>query len=257
MNITSKGGNKLELINRTAIVTGAGSGLGRQIALNFAKKGAELILVDVNLEGAEAVAEEIRGLGRKALVIKTDITKETDVKNMVVTTMEAMGKIEILVNSAGISRTANIQDITLEQWNKMININLTGTFLCCREVIKQMIKQEYGKIINISSISGVTGRGVGVDYAATKSGVIGITRTLALQVAEFGINVNAIAPGPIITPIHDTWLKEDLDKLLATVPFNRAGKPQDIAEAALFLASNQSGWITGEVLSVNGGIFMG
>lgn len=247
----------MELINKTAVVTGAGSGLGKQIVLSFAKEGADTILVDVNLEGAEAVAEEIRNLGRKAVAVRTDITNEEDVKNMVDIAVKTMGKIDILVNSAGISRTANIQDITLEQWNKMISINLTGTFLCCREVIKKMIEQEYGKIINISSISGVTGRAVGVDYSATKSGVIGITRTLALQVAGKGINVNAIAPGPIITPIHDTWKKEDLDRLLATVPFNRPGKPQDVAEAALFLATDKAGWITGEVLSVNGGIFMG
>lgn len=247
----------MELTNKTAIVTGAGSGLGKQIVLTFAKEGADVVLIDVNLEGAEAVAQEIRGLGRKAVAIKTDITNEADVKKMARTTVDAWGKIDILVNSAGISRSANIQDISLAQWNKMVSINLTGTFLCCREVIEQMIGQGYGKIINISSISGVTGRSVGVDYSATKSGVIGITRTLALQVADKGINVNAIAPGPIITPIHDTWLKEDLDKLLATVPFKRAGKPQDVAELALFLASDKAGWITGEVVSVNGGIFMG
>lgn len=247
----------MELANKKAVVTGAGSGLGKQIALTFAKEGADISLVDVNLEGAEAVAQEIRGLGGMAVAIKTDITNEADVKNMAKTTVNALGRIDILVNSAGISRTANIQDISLAQWNKMISINLTGTFLCCREVINEMIGQEYGKIVNISSISGVTGRPVGVDYSATKSGVIGITRTLALQVAGMGINVNAIAPGPIITPIHDTWAKEDVDKLLSTIPFNRAGKPEDVASLALFLASDKAGWITGEVVSVNGGIFMG
>lgn len=246
----------MELFNRTAVITGAGSGLGKQIALKFAQAGADLILADINFGSIESLASEIIKLDRKTLAVKTDITNEADVKALIENGIREMGKVDIMVNSAGISKSANIQDITLEQWNKMIGINLTGTFLCCREVINHMINQKYGKIINISSISGLTGRAVGVDYAASKSGVLGITRTLALQVAGAGINVNAIAPGPIITPIHDTWLKEDLDKLLATIPFNRAGRTQDVAELALFLASDKAGWITGEVVSVNGGIFM-
>lgn len=247
----------MDLKGKKAIITGGGGTLGGQIALNFAKEGADIAIIDINLTAAQKKVQEILELGRQAIAINSDISKEDEVKNMVQTVLENFGRIDILVNCAGISKSSNIQDLSLEDWNKTISINLTGTFLCCREVIDHMIANEYGKIINISSLSGLTGRQVGVEYSASKTGVLGITRTLALQVAKHGINVNAIAPALIITPLHETWSKENLDKLLSTCPFKRGGKPQDVADTATFLASDKSGWITGEVVTLTGGSFMG
>lgn len=245
------------LNNRKAIVTGGGGTLGGQIALDFAKEGADVAIVDINLLAAEKKVREIEKLGRKAIALQSDISNEADVKNMVKTTLETFGKIDILVNCAGISKSSDIQDLSLDDWNATISVNLTGTFLCCREVIDHMIANEYGKIINIASLSGLTGRKVGVEYSASKTGVLGITRTLALQVAKNGINVNAVAPALIVTPLHETWSKENLDKLLATCPFKRGGKPQDVADTVTFLASDKAGWITGEVVTLTGGAFMG
>lgn len=247
----------MDLKGRKAIVTGGGGTLGGQIALNFAKEGADVAIVDINSSAAQKKAMEIEKLGRQAISISRDISKEDDVKNMVKITLETFGRIDILVNCAGISKSCDIQDLSLEDWNTTISVNLTGTFLCCREVIDHMIANEYGKIINIASLSGLTGRKVGVEYSASKTGVLGITRTLALQVAKHGINVNAVAPALIITPLHETWSKENLDKLLATCPFKRGGKPQDVADIVTFLASDKAGWITGEVVALTGGSFMG
>lgn len=247
----------MDLVNRKAIVTGGGGTLGGAIACNFAKEGADVAIIDINLPAAEKKAREIEQLGRKALALPSDISKEADVKNMVKTTLETFGKIDILVNCAGISKSSDIQDLSLDDWNATISVNLTGTFLCCREVIDHMIANEYGKIINIASVSGLTGRKVGVEYSASKTGVLGITRTLALQVAKNGINVNAVAPALIVTPLHETWSQENLDKLLASCPFKRGGKPQDVADIVTFLASDKAGWITGEVVALTGGAFMG
>ena len=248
----------MELAGKKALVTGAAGGFGKEIALTFARAGADLALVDIRKDDLQPLVAEVVSLGRRALPLRADISKENDVQEMVRRTLEAFGRIDILVNNAGIARSARIQDITLEDWNRTIEVNLTGTFLCCRAVIDSMISQSYGKIINVASISALTGRRVGVDYSASKSGILGITRTLALQVASHGINVNAVAPGPVVTPLFEkNFSPEVVEKLKATVPFHRQGTPKDIADLILFLASDKAGWITGEVVSINGGAFMG
>jgi 3-oxoacyl-[acyl-carrier protein] reductase len=248
----------VELLNRKAIITGACGGFGRELSLAFAKEGADIALVDIKKEELNNLAAEINALGRKALPIFADISKESDVNELVAKTVGAFGRIDILINNAGLARSAKIQDITLQEWNRLINLNLTGTFLCCRAVIDYMIKQNYGKIVNLASIAGQTGRkGVGVDYSASKSGIVGFTRTLALQVAANGINVNAVAPGPVVTPIWEkNFTSEVIENLMASIPYKRQGTPKDIANLILFLASDKAGWITGEAVNINGGAFM-
>ncbi len=248
----------MKLKDKNVIVTGAGRGFGKKIAFKYAKEGANIVVADLNLDSAKKMKEEIKRLGRNALGVKVDISNKEMVDNLIKTAINKLGNIDILVNNAGIGNYQPIQEITEAQWNRLIDVNLKGTYLCSKAIIDHMIKRESGKIINISSISGVTGRPVGVDYSASKTGIIGITRTLAVHVADKGINVNAIAPGPIITPLMKEYFsKKTVDKLLSTIPFKRQGKPEDIAETALFLASESAGWITGEVINVNGGAFIG
>ena len=248
----------MRLKNKSAIITGAGSGFGRETALTFAREGAEIAVVDVHEAAARAVAAEVEALGLKALPLFSDISREEEVAEMIRATLQTFGKIDILVNNAGVSGSSIIQEISLEQWERTIRINLTGTFLCCREVIAHMIGRGYGKIVNVASISGQTGRWVGADYAASKAGVLGITRTLALQVAKFGINVNAVSPATIVTPLLEkNFTPEIVERLKSTIPYKRQGKPQDIANLILFLASDESEWITGEVVTISGGAFMG
>ncbi len=248
----------MRLKDKNVIITGGASGFGKEIALTFAREGANIIIADLDKAEGAKIADEIIDLNQKALFIEMDVSKKSDVDKMVKIAIEKFKQIDILVNNAGIANFRDIQEISEEQWDKLININLKGTYLCSRSIIEHMIEKESGKIINMASISGVTGRPVGVDYSASKSGIIGITRTLAVQVAKYGVNVNAIAPGPIITPLMEKYFNEEtIERLLATIPYKRQGKASDIAGTALFLASEDSDWITGEVINVNGGAFIG
>ncbi|HPZ77218.1 MAG TPA: 3-oxoacyl-ACP reductase family protein [Thermosynergistes sp.] len=248
----------MRLKGRIVIVTGAAGGFGSEIGRIFAHEGASLVLADINYNAAESLANELKAQGTKAVAVSVDVGDEKQVYAMVNRAMSEFGQVDILINNAGMGRGARIQDITLDDWNQLLRLNLTGTFLCCKAVIDHMIARGYGKIVNMASICGQTARPVGVDYSASKSGIIGITRTLALQVAPYGINVNAVAPGPVATQIFErNWPKETVDKLKSTIPFKREGTPRDIANAALFLSSDEAGWITGEVIAVNGGAFIG
>lgn len=247
------------LSGKRALITGAGGDFGRAIATLFAQEGADLILSDINSEAVEKVAKDIEALntGAKIVVIACDVVKEDQVKNMFAKADEELGGVDILINNAGISKVSAIQEISLDEWNKLMDINLTGMFLCSREVVDQMIERKYGKIVNMSSISGVTWREVGAHYGASKAGVLGLTRTLAAQVAKYGINVNAVAPAAIRTSIQDSFAPEVLEKMMSTVLLNRCGYPKDIANLVLFLACEESSYITGECININGGAFMG
>lgn len=248
----------MRLEGKKAIITGGAGGFGRETALRFVKEGAEVTLFDMNLEGARSVAAEIEALGGVCHAVAMDVTSEDDVKSAVAVALEKMGAIDILINCAGFGRSADIQDVTLEMWQRSMEVNATGIFLCCREVIPHMIERQYGKIVNIASICAQTGRKVAVDYAASKSAIVGITRALALQVAKDGINVNAIAPGPVATPLFKkNYTHERMLELMSTIPYKRLGTTMDIANLFLFLASDESEWITGECVSINGGAFMG
>lgn len=248
----------MRLEGKKAVITGGGSGFGRETALRFAEEGAEVALADINLNGAEEVAGEIKKRGGRAHAFQVDVSNEASVKAAFSGILQTLGAVDILINCAGLGRSARIQDLTLDQWNFLLNVNMTGTFLCSREIIPHMIQRQYGKIVNLASICAQTGRRVSVDYAGSKSGIVGITRALALQVAGDGINVNAIAPGPVITPLFEkNYTPEEVESLLSTIPFKRKGTPADIANLLLFLSSDESGWITGEVIAINGGAFMG
>ena len=214
--------------------------------------------MDINAESAQKVATEIAKIGGRAHVMQVDVSEEESVKSAFSQALEQMHTVDILINCAGYGRSSRIQDLTLEQWRRLIDVNMTGTFLCCREIIPHMVERQCGKIVNLASICAQTGRMVAVDYAGSKSGIVGITRALALQVAADGINVNAIAPGPVVTPLFEkNYTIEQMNSLLSTIPFKRKGTPTDIANLLLFLSSDESGWITGEVIAINGGAFIG
>jgi 3-oxoacyl-[acyl-carrier protein] reductase len=239
-----------------ALVTGAAQGIGKAISLLLAKHGADIVVSDILLEKATETAKEIETMGRKAMAVRVDVSKLGDVEQMVDAILKQFGKIDILVNNAGITRDKLILRMSEEDWDAVINVNLKGTFNCTRAVVRHMAKQRYGKIVSIASVTGEMGNAGQVNYAASKAGVIGLTKTIAREFAQRGINVNAIAPGYIQTPMTDVLsdkVKEDLKRL---IPMDRLGQPGDVAEAVLFLVSDRSSYITGHVLNVNGGIYM-
>ena len=247
----------MELKDRLAIVTGAGRGLGKAIAEKFSEEGASVALWDIDLDSAEDVADALDPSGKKALAMKADITNEGEIDNALSEVLRKFSRIDILVNNAGISRHKPVEEMTLEIFEEVIKVNLTGTFICCRAVTPAMKKQGRGKIVNIASLGGRTGRpGVGVNYAASKAGVIGLTQTLARELGISGIYVNAIAPGPILTEQTKQYSAEVFASWNVGRAVEKDGFPEDVADAALFLASDRSDWVTGATLDVNGGILI-
>jgi 3-oxoacyl-[acyl-carrier protein] reductase len=246
----------LELVGQVALITGAAQGIGKAIALLLARNGADTVISDVNLEKAEETAREVEALGRKAMAIRADVAKYADVEKMVESVLERFGRIDILVNNAGIARDKLMLRMTDEDWDAVLNINLKGTFNCTKAVIRHMSKQKQGKIVNIASVVGEMGNAGQANYSASKAGVIGLTKTTAREFAQRGINVNAIAPGYIETPMTDALPEKAKEELKRMIPMDRLGKPEDVAEGVLFLVSKASSYITGQVLNVNGGIYM-
>lgn len=247
----------MELKDRFAIITGAARGIGKAIAEKFSEEGASVALWDIDLDSAEDVADALDPSGKKALAMKADITKQGEIDNALSEVLRKFSRIDILVNNAGISRHKPIEEMTLDIFEAVINVNLTGTFICCRAVTPPMKKQGMGKIVNIASLGGRTGRpGVGVNYAASKAGVIGLTQTLAREVGTWGIYVNAIAPGPILTEQTKQYPAEVFASWNVGRAVEKDGLPEDVADAALFLASDRSDWVTGATLDVNGGILI-
>jgi NAD(P)-dependent dehydrogenase (short-subunit alcohol dehydrogenase family) len=245
------------LNDQVCLITGAARGLGEAIARRFRSEGARLMLCDTNGEAAAALAAELDPAGRSVLWHRTDVTSEAEVQAAVDAALAHFGRIDVLVNVAGILKHMPIDQMSLEVFETVVRVNLTGTFLCCRAVVPAMKKQGRGKIVNIASLGGRTGRpGVGVNYAASKAGVIGLTQTLARELGPSGIYANAIAPGPILTELTKQVGPEIFAKWNAGRAVNKDGLPQDVAEAALFLASGRSDWITGVTLDVNGGILI-
>jgi 3-oxoacyl-[acyl-carrier protein] reductase len=251
------------LKDRVAIVTGGAKGIGRGIALKFASEGCDVVVNALHIEGAEKVAKEIKSMGRKSLAIAADVADSVEVNEMVGRTIREFGKIDILVNNAGgISGDAKIEDTTEEEWDRVINVNLKGQFLCCKAVVPHMKKKKYGKIINISSIGAIHPPAPIVHYHAAKGGVLGLTTNLALELAQYNITVNAILPGPIrsefLTEKFKGMSKEEqkafLKTLENTVLMHRMGEPEEIAGVALFLASDLSSYVTGEAINAGGGL---
>jgi 3-oxoacyl-[acyl-carrier protein] reductase len=247
---------RLKLAGRVALVTGAAQGIGKAVALLLARNGADIVVSDINLEKAEETANEIKSIGRKALAVKGDVANWNDVERMVEVILEKFAKIDILVNNAGITRDKLVLRMTEEDWDAVLDVNLKGTFHCTKAVVRHMAKQRSGKIVNIASVVGEMGNAGQANYSASKAGVIGLTKTIAREFAQRGININAIAPGYIETPMTEVLPEKAKEELKKLIPMERLGKPEDIAEAVLFLVSEESNYITGHVLNVNGGIYM-
>jgi len=246
----------LELEGKIALVTGAAQGIGKAISLLLAQRGADIVVSDINIEKAEETAKEIETLGRKAMATRANVAVFHEVEKMVQEIIDRFSRIDILVNNAGIARDKLLLRMTEEDWDLVLDINLKGTFNCTKAVIRYMSKQRSGKIVNIASVVGEMGNAGQANYSASKAGVIGFTKTIAREFAGRGINVNAIAPGYIVTPMTDALPEKAKEELKRMIPMERLGQPEDVAQAALFLVSEASGYITGQVINVNGGIYM-
>jgi 3-oxoacyl-[acyl-carrier protein] reductase len=245
----------MNLADRVAIVTGGGRGIGRAIALRLADAGATVSVNDVgNAEPANAVVAEIKAKGRQSIAVMADISVTAEVERLVGTVKDAYGRVDILVNNAGITRDQLIMRMSDEEWDKVLTVNLKGAFLCSRAVVRQMMKQRWGRIISIASIVGVLGNPGQANYSASKAAIIGLTRTLAKEIGSRQITVNAVAPGFIDTEmtqrLEESWKQE----LKNRIPLGYVGSPQDVAEAVAFLASEEARYITGQVLNVDGGV---
>jgi 3-oxoacyl-[acyl-carrier protein] reductase len=247
----------MNLEGKAALVTGASRGIGREIALELARQGAN---VAVNFSGSEAkaneVVDEIKGLGREAFAVKCDVSNSGEVAEMVKGTIDRFGKLDILVNNAGITRDNLLMRMKEEEWDDVININLKGVFLCTKAVTRQMMKQRVGRIINIASIVGVSGNPGQANYVAAKAGVIGLTKTTAKELASRNITVNAIAPGFITTDMTEKLPEDVKIEMLKLIPLARLGEPKDIAKITAFLASDDSAYMTGQTLHIDGGMVM-
>ncbi|HEY42220.1 MAG TPA: 3-oxoacyl-ACP reductase FabG [Dehalococcoidia bacterium] len=248
----------MDLSERVAIVTGGGRGIGRAIAIKLAEVGATVVVNDVgDSKPADEVAEEISKMGRQSMVALADVSQSTEVTSLVDNTVEKYGKVDILVNNAGITRDQLIMRMSDDDWDKVLGINLKGVFLCSKAVLRPMMKQRWGRIISISSIVGLIGNAGQANYASAKAGIIGLTRTIAKEVASRGITANAIAPGFIDTAMTQQLPEERRQELINQIPLGSLGTPRDIAEVVAFLASEEARYITGQVITVDGGISLG
>lgn len=247
----------MKLDGKTAIVTGASRGIGRSIALALASQGANVV---VNYAGsvdrANEVVEEIKKMGRGSLSIQGDVSDSDAVSQMVKETIDTFGSLDILVNNAGITKDNLLMRMKENEWDDVINTNLKGVFLCTKAVTRQMMKQRNGRIINITSIVGVTGNPGQANYVAAKAGVIGFTKTTAKELAQRNITVNAVAPGFITTDMTDKLSDDVKNAMLGQIPLGKFGNPEDIANAVIFLASDESSYITGQTLHIDGGMYM-
>lgn len=246
----------MELLGKVALVTGAAQGIGKAIALLLARNGADVVVSDINLDKAQETTNEIEGMGRRSFAIKVNVADLKDVERMVEAIIEQFQRIDILINNAGITRDRLILRMTEEDWDAVLDVNLKGTFNCTKAAIRYMSKQKSGKIVSIASVTGEMGNPGQANYGASKAGVIGFTKTIAREFAGRGINVNAVAPGYIQTPMTDAIPEKAKEELKRMIPMERLGKPEDVAQAVLFLVSENSSYITGQVLNVNGGIYM-
>lgn len=246
----------MSLSGRTALVTGGSRGIGRAVALKLAREGAEVVVTATSLERAQKTADEITALGGKALAVKVDVSNTSDVEALFARIAEVFGKLDILVNNAGITRDGLLMRMKEADWDAVLDTNLKGAFVCTREAVKLMGKAKGGSIVNISSVVGEMGNAGQANYCASKAGLIGFTKSVAKEYAKRNITVNAITPGFIETDMTDVLTAAVKEDLLRQIPAGRFGKPEDIANAVFFLVSAMGSYITGHVLSVNGGMYM-
>lgn len=247
----------MRLKGKVAIITGGARGIGKAIALKFAYEGASIVLVDVLEDELYGSAREIKDIGSEVLVIKADVSMVSELEKIVSNTIKLFNKIDILVNNAGIFSHSSLEELTEEQWHKVINVNLKSALFLSKYVAIYMKKQGGGKIINIASTAGITGGYyAGIDYSISKAGIITLTKALARRLAKYNIKVNAIAPGIIDSPMTRSWPKEVIEDLVKKIPLGRLGKPEDVANVAAFLASDEADYITGQVIIVDGGLLL-
>src|SRR2546423_6564940 len=250
----------MKLEGKTAVITGAGRGgrgIGRSIALALADEGADIVISDFVPENAEAVALEVRETtGRRALAVQGNVAVVADVEAMFERTMQEFGRVDILVNNAGITRDNLIMRMSEEDWDAVVDSNLKGTFLCTKAVSRIMLKQKSGKIVNIASVMGIVGNAGQANYSASKAGIIALTKTTAKELGSRGITVNAVAPGFIQTVMTDALSEELREMMKKQVPLARLGSPEDVARVVLFLATDDSAYVTGQTISIDGGLFM-
>ncbi len=244
------------LEDRVAIVTGGSQGIGRAISLKLSAEGARVSIADVNEEAGNKTAREIREAGGEAIFVKVDVTSPEDTDRMVKETVDSLGALHILVNNAGITRDRLLLRMTDEDWQRVLDVNLKGAFNCIRSSVRVMARARYGRIVNIASIVGITGNPGQANYAASKGGLIALTKTVAREFASRGITCNAVAPGFIDTAMTQAMPEKAREELRGRIPLQRLGTPEDVAEGVLFLASDGAGYITGEVLNINGGMSM-
>ena len=244
----------MNLTDRVAIVTGAGQGIGEAIAMRLAGAGANIAVVDLNLEQAEKTAARVRETGRKSLAVHCDVSKSADVGAMRDAVLGEFGCIDILVNNAAITgKNVPMLDIEEDEWDHIITVDLKSVYLCCRAVLPHMIGRGYGKIVNVASIAGKEGNPGLVPYSTAKAGVIGLTKALAKEVVTKGIYVNAVAPAVIETPILKTLTEQQISYMTSRIPMGRVGKPEEVAAVIHFLASDDSSFVTAQCYDVSGG----
>jgi len=245
----------MEFQDKRVVVTGATKGLGKAIALSFAREGAWVAAnYSSDDQSAASLESELADLASKFMVLKADVSSRSDVEKMINSVVKQWEYVDILVNNAGIIRDKLLMFLNEDDWDRVIDVNLKGTYLCSRAIIRTMIAQKFGRIINITSPSALTGRSGQTNYAASKGGIISFTKSLAKEMARLGITVNSVCPGVIVTPMTENLNQETTCDITSRIPMGRLGQPEDVAEAVLFLASEKTGYITGQVLAVDGGL---